>query len=83
MLPIAISGAPITDAEEEATSSGREVIIASRKSPTQFLVKPVFSAIISPYWESLVPAKTMTAPLTTNCSQVNEASDTTASQKSF
>src|SRR3989338_717844 len=49
-------------------SSGRDVTLAMRMSPIHALPSPVFSAIISPYLESLMPQKTITAEQKINSS---------------
>ncbi|MBA7572122.1 hypothetical protein ES708_13898 [subsurface metagenome] len=70
-VPIAKSGRP-TKATElmPVTNSGTEVIAASRTRPIQSPLKPVFSAIASPYLASLVPAKRMMARQARYCSQI-------------
>lgn len=55
-VPTAISGTSAYVTELiPVTSSGRDVTDAMRTTPIHVLPRPVFSAIISPYLESLVP----------------------------
>jgi hypothetical protein len=61
------SGFPIIATELiPVKSSGSEVIVARSTTPIQMRPSPVFSAIASPYLDSLVPATTMIARQTTN-----------------
>jgi hypothetical protein len=68
--PIAKSGLFIIATELiPVATSGNDVTVASRTIPTQTCPSPVFSAIISPYFDSRVPATMMIARHATNCIQ--------------
>ena len=58
--PSAISGAPTMATElMPVISSGRDVTLAIKIRPIHALPSPDFSAITSPYFDNLIPEKTL------------------------